>query len=97
MAAEFTLNIYGENDEIVKTYETNHIKWRLFTQAIKLQDNLKDKEPDEQLDAISKFMTYIFSGLTVEELDDADAFDIFSTFRQLTNKAKLIQGSQAKN
>ena len=31
-----TLNIYGENDEIVKTYRTNHVRFKLFKDAVAL-------------------------------------------------------------
>ena len=37
---EVSLNIYGENDEIVKTYETRHIRWRTFSEVVKLQEKL---------------------------------------------------------
>ena len=28
--AQFELNIYGENDEIVKRFETNKVRWGVF-------------------------------------------------------------------
>ena len=92
MAAEYTLNIYGENDEIVKTYETNIIRWRMFTKAVELQDKIKSESEEEQIKAIAKFVCSIFPGLTIEETEDADAFDLMNTFNQIINKAKMIKG-----
>lgn len=92
-----TLNIYGENDEIIKTYETNHIRWRLFTDAIKLNESIKDKNEMEQLAEIGEFIKRIFIGLTDEDLELADVGDVFNTFRMVINKAKSISGGAGKN
>lgn len=89
---DFELNIYGANDEIVKTYGTNHIKWGVFIQAVQLQEQLKDADAEKQLDAISKFVLRIFDGMTLEEIESADAFDVMAVFTQLVNKAKGIKG-----
>lgn len=96
--ADYTLNIYGENDEIIKTYETSVVRWRIFKDAVTLQDNIKDKDELEQLGAISKFMCSVFPGLTIEEVDNADTFDIMSVFRQIINKARSINsGNKSEN
>ena len=97
MGNNLTLNIYGENDEILKTYETQHVRWRIFGDALKLNEQIKDKGADEQLAAIGEFVKKIFIGLTDEELQLADAFDVFNTFKIIVNKANLIRGSAAKN
>lgn len=92
-----TLNIYGADDEIVKTYETNHIRWRLFTDAIKLNEEIKDAEPEAQLAAVGEFIKRIFIGLTDEELELADAFDVFNTFNMIVSKARSIKSGAGKN
>ena len=94
---EFSLNIYGENDEIVKKYETNVVRWRFFKRAVEIQDEIKDKDDAQQLSAIIEFMKSIFIGLTDEEADNADAFDIINTFKQIVNKAKNIKVDNSKN
>ena len=91
---EFSLNIYDDNDEIIKTYETNVIRWGVFMKAVKLQDEIKDKSEAEQMAVVSTFMTAVFPSLTVEELEFADTFDIFNTFEQIVNKATKIKGLQ---
>lgn len=95
--AKFELNIYGENDEILKKYETGVVRWGVFLQAIKLQEEIKDKSVDEQFVAINSFIKKIFNGLTDEELELADGYDIINTFNQLTAGLKNIRGGNAKN
>lgn len=92
--AMFTLNIYGEDDEILKTYSTEHVRWKLFVEAVKINDEIKGKAAAEQMPAIATFMKSLFLGLTDDELELADAFDIFNNFNMIVNKAK---GLNVKN
>lgn len=94
--AQFELNIYGNNDEIIKTYATNHIRWGVFMQALELQEGLTDLSAGEQFMKISAFVKKIFPDLTDADLELADSDDIFNTFKQLTNKARSI-GGNSKN
>ncbi len=91
---DFELNIYGENDEIIKTFGTNHVKWGVFIEAVQLQEKLKDADTAEQFDAISRFVLKIFSGMTLEDIQNADGFDVMAVFTQLVNKAKNIGNSK---
>ena len=91
---DFELNIYGENDEIIKTYGTDHVKWGVFIQAVQLQEKLKDADTATQFEEISKFVMKIFSGMTREEIDNADGFDVMAVFTQLVNKAQKIKGNE---
>lgn len=90
MAAPFELNIYGVNDEILKTYSTSHVRWGVLKAALALQEKIKDAPQDEQFEAISSFATRIFVGLTMEELDNAAAEDVVANFNQLTRMANRI-------
>ena len=56
MSNTLSLNIYGENDEIIKTYETEHLRWKIFTDAVKLNEKISGKEPFEQLAAVGDFI-----------------------------------------
>lgn len=91
---DFELNIYGKDDEIVKTYGTNHIRWGVFIQAVQLQEKLKDADTATQFEEISNFVLRIFDGMTAEEIKNADGFDVMNVFTQLVNKAKKIKGSE---
>lgn len=90
---DFELNIYGKNDEIINTYATDHIRWGVFIQAVQLQEKLKDADTATQFEEISRFVMRIFDGMTAEEIENADGFDVMNVFTQLVNKAKNIKGS----
>ena len=92
MNTEFELNIYGEDDEIIKTYRTAHVRWGIFAEAIKLKEEIAGKDSAEQLEAVSGFMKKIFLGLTDEHMQLADVFDVFNTFNMIVNKANSING-----
>lgn len=87
---EFKLNIYGENDEIVKTYGTDHVRWGVFIKAVQLQEELKNADAEKQFASIASFVRTLFDGMTDDELNAADAFDVMDVFAQLVNKAKGI-------
>ena len=91
---DFELNIYGTDDEIIKTYSTAHVRWGVFIQAVQLQEQLKDVDVGKQFESISRFVMTIFDGMTADELAKADAFDVMAVFTQLVNKAKNISGSK---
>lgn len=92
--ARYELTIYGENDEVIKKYETDRVRWGVFLNAIKLQEKIKDKSIAEQFVAINDFIKSIFVGLTDEELEKADGADVLNTFRQLLAEAKGIESSK---
>lgn len=94
--AQFELNIYGNDDELLKTFATDHIRWGVFTQAVKVLDDLKEKSVVEQFQVVSDFIKKIFPDLTDADLEKADCDDVFNTFYQLTNKARTI-GGNSKN
>lgn len=94
---KFELSIYGENDEVIKKFETDHVRWGVLLKAVKLQETLKDKTEIEQLQVVSEFVKSIFVGLTDEDVEKADAGDIFNTFKQLINSVKAINSGDSKN
>lgn len=92
--AKYELSIYGENDELLKKYETDHIRWGVFLNAIKLQGKIKDKSASDQFSAINEFVKSIFVGLTDEELENADGKDVVNTFQQIVSEANGIDSSK---
>lgn len=90
--AQFELNIYGEDDEILKTYATDKVRWGVYLQAAKLNEEMRDMDAVEQFGVVNSFMSKIFPALTNEELELADADDVMNTFRQLLKKANKIAG-----
>lgn len=91
--AKLELKIYGENDEIVKEYKTNRVRYGVLLQAIKLNDEMDDKNVGKQMSAISDIMKRVFVGITDEDLACADVTDIFNTFTQIVNFTSEIEGN----
>ncbi len=97
--AKFELPIYGENDELVKTYATDHIRWKLFIKAAEIQGNAKLNGDDtaDKIEQIADLLKNVFSGITDEDLENADVVDILSTFKQIANIGNSIKGGKEKN
>lgn len=95
--ALFELNIYGNNDEIIKRFETDKVRWGVYLQALELQDGLNGKPPAEQFKQINEFVKKIFPELTDADLGNADGDDVINTFTQLLKKASKIGGENQKN
>lgn len=91
--ALFELNIYGNNDELIKRFETDKVRWGVYLQATELSENLKGKSAAEQFKQVSTFVKKIFPGLTDADLENADADDVMNTFKQLISKANGIKAS----
>lgn len=94
--AQFELNIYGENDEVTKRFETERVRWGIFVQALELEESLKSAAAQDMISAINEFVKKIFPNLTDEDLENADVDDVMNTFKQLLAKAKKI-GVASKN
>lgn len=93
--AQFELNIYGNNDEILKTYATDRVRWGVYLQALELQEKIAGKSAAEQFRLINAFLKKIFPDLTDEDLELADYDDVMNTFKQLINKSNAIGGSSS--
>lgn len=94
--AQFELNIYGADDEIINHFETDFVRWGIFLQALEVQKSLNKKSATEQIEIINNFVKKIFPNLTNEDLENADVDDVMNTFKQLINKANKI-GVNSKN
>lgn len=90
--AQFELNIYDDNDEVVKHFETDKVRWGIFVQALELEESLKGASARDALTAINQFVKKIFPAITDADIENADVDDVLNTFRQLLNKAGKIGG-----
>lgn len=95
--AKYELSIYGENDEIIKTYTANRCPWGVYIQAADLQETLKEKSAKDQMQAINELLKSVFMGLTDAELMLADGADVLNTFQQIVNGGQNIKGGNSKN
>ena len=90
--AKYSLNIYGENDEILKTHETNVIRWKILVDAVKIYETINEKSNLEQIETIGEFMKSVFPGMSDEDVELADASDIMNTFNAIVVNASRING-----
>lgn len=95
--SKFELPIYGNNDEVVKTYGANICPWGIYIQAADLQETLDKKGAREQMQAINEILKTVFVGLTDEELMHADGGDVINTFRQIVSGGQTIKAGNSKN
>ena len=96
--AQFELNIYGNNDEIIKQFETDHVRWGVFMEAFRVKESIDRMTPEKQFQLINNFVKKIFPDLTDEDLEKADIEDVMYTFRQLLAKSSAIgEGVTGKN
>lgn len=95
--ARFELPIYGEDDQLVRKYEADRIRWGALVEAAGIREELQGKDLPAQVEAIGRFLKTIFPGLTDEDLDKADYLDVLNTFNQLTGTLSRMKAGEAKN
>lgn len=95
--ALFTLNVYGENDEVVKTYETSKIKYGLIEDFISLSNDLKNKTEFEQFTLMKPILKTLFVGITDEELRNVDFIDVTKVILSIMKEVNSGFGSEGKN
>lgn len=91
--AKYELNIYGANDEVLKTYATDNVLWGFYLEAVKASEEMQDMTPAEQFEMVNGFIKRLFIGLTDEELERASGDDVMNVFNQLMRKARAIGGT----
>lgn len=85
--AKFALNIYGENDKVVKTYATDIIRYGVIEDTVSLLNEIEGKSNVEQFKLVKPLIKSIFSGLTDEEIKNADYIEVMGVFNQLVQEA----------
>lgn len=88
---KFELYIYGKNDEVVKKYGTDHIRYGILEDALELQESTKGQL---KLESVNALVMRVFKGLTTEELKDADIEEVINLFKQIIS---LSNGLKVKN
>lgn len=90
--AVYELNVYGQNDEVLKTFATDKVRWGVFIQAFEVHEKTKDKPAHEKMLVVNALMKKLFPDLTDADLENADIDDVMNVFLQLLSKAKNIGG-----
>lgn len=87
-----SLNIYNDDDEIIKTYSTNRIRWGVLVKAVELEEMTKgDENGVESVKAITDLMYSIFPSITPDDLALADFGDMQNVFRMIVNMTGHIE------
>lgn len=94
--AKYELPIYGANDEIIKTYATNHVAWAVYIKAADMETEIKNKPAVEMFEAVGDILKEVFIGLTDEHLMQADGTDVLNTFTQIVSGGQAIKGGNNK-
>lgn len=90
------MNIYDENDAIVKTFTANRVRWGLIVKAVDLQDAIDagNVTGAEQIKLLNEFVLSLFPSMTQSDLELADVNDIKNVFKIVGNMSGKID---AKN
>lgn len=93
----FKLNILGENDKVVKTYETSKIKYGLIEDMVILSKELDGKSEFEQFNLMKPLLKNMFTGLTDEELRNVEFLEVLAVIKNLMSVATKGFGVEEKN
>lgn len=95
--ALFKLNVYGENDKIIKSYETSRIRYGLIEDFISLSKKLDGKSEIEQFQLMKPILKTLFVGITDEELRDVDFREVTDVILSMFKTVNSGFGSDEKN
>lgn len=84
----FKLSILGENDKVVKTYQTSVIKYGLIEDFALMSDQFEGKDILQQFVMLKPILKRMFKGLTDEELADVNIAEVLTLFKQLMAMVK---------
>lgn len=92
--AKFELNVYGENDEILKTYATDKARYGAFEEAIKFIEEAEGKTEAQvnmlAIKMLKNFTMKLFPALTEEEIRLCEISDIVSLAYQVSGLANPL-------
>lgn len=92
--AKFELNIYGENDEIIKKYSTEKARYGAFEEAIRFVDEAQGKTEAEVnilgFRMLKNFAKKLFPGLTDDEIRLCEMEDITNLAYQVSGLSKPL-------
>ena len=90
--ALITLNLYNDNDEIIKTFSTSRVRWGVVVKAVEMEELINgNANANETIDAISGLILSIFPSMTPDDLALADFGDMKNTIRMVVNMAGHIE------
>lgn len=86
------LNLYGQDDEIVKQLHRTTLRWGVLKKAIRMEETLKDENVEvmDQIDEITGLLEAVFDGqATAEEIEaGATMEEILACFASIVAAAQ---------
>ncbi len=94
--AHVEINTYGNNDEILKTFSTNHIKWGLICRAVEIEEQINDGElkGTQSIKIVNDFIMSVFPEMTQKDIEAADVGDIMNVFKMISGMGGNINTSK---
>lgn len=93
----YSLNVYDEDSEIVKTVETDFVPVGIFIKALDMSEKMKKEKMTEaqQFDVMIDIVCMVFKKLDKETLlNGCDINDVMNVFKQIVNRANSIESSK---
>lgn len=87
------ITLYGQDDEVKKTFSRSFVPWRLLKQAVRLQKTLVKTDgaevSDEDLDNLASLVVEAFGNqFSIDDLNDgADVGEMMIVLQTIVNKA----------
>lgn len=83
--ALITLNIYDDEDAIIKTFTASRVRWGFIVRAVELQDKIDTGEltGKEQIEAVTTFVKAFFPSMTDKDIELADINDVINVFKMV--------------
>ncbi len=96
---KYELNIYGENDAVVKKYETDLARYGVFEEAIKFAE-LAEGKSEKEINLLAfklagPFCKTLFPGLTDEDCKNAVLSDMINLIYQVCGLSAPISEATA--
>ena len=87
-----SLIIYGDDDEILKTFSKNRVRWGLIVKAVELSERIEadDVTTTEQIKLLNDFVLSVFPTMTQSDVEMADINDIKNVFKIVGNMSGEI-------
>lgn len=97
MQTPLVLNLYDENNEIIKTCTRTFVPWKMLKKAVILNKQIGKKTADdyseEDMNALTCYIMDVFpgQGLTIEILDNqSDIGEMITVIRSVMSSARGV-------
>jgi hypothetical protein len=97
MNAPIVLNLYGQDNELLRTCTRTFVPWKMLKKAVTLNKVIGKKQVDDydesDMDALTSYIIEVFSGqaLSIEILDEqTDVTEMMNVVKAVMSKARGV-------